>query len=86
MEKLISCCGLDCAGCDAHIATMADDNELRTKTAETWKVQFGADITPEMINCTGCREAGVKFAHCSECGIRNCVNSPQINTKKNNLC
>jgi hypothetical protein len=53
MEKQIACCGLDCAGCDARIATLANDNELRTKTAEQWKVQFSADITPEMINCTG---------------------------------
>ncbi len=35
MEKLISSCGLDCAGCDARNATLANDNELRTKTAET---------------------------------------------------
>jgi hypothetical protein len=83
MEKLISCCGLNCAGCDARIATLADDNELRTKTAEIWKVQFGADITPEMINCTGCREAGVKFAHCAECEIRKCVNSKGFETCAN---
>ena len=80
MEKLIACCGLNCAACDARIATVADDNELRTKTAETWKVQFGADISPEMINCTGCREAGVKFSHCSECEIRNCVKSKDFET------
>ena len=73
MEKVIACCGLDCATCDARIATMADNNELRAQTAEKWKVQFDAGITPEMINCTGCREAGVKFAHCSECEIRKCV-------------
>ena len=80
MEKFIACCGLDCATCDARIATLANDDELRAQTAEKWKVQFGADITPEMINCTGCREAGVKFAHCSECEIRNCVKSKGFET------
>jgi hypothetical protein len=75
MEKLISCCGLDCAICDARKATVANDDELRTRTAEQWKVQYNANILPEMINCTGCREPGVKFAHCLECEIRNCAMS-----------
>jgi hypothetical protein len=74
MEKLIACCGLNCATCDARIATVANDNELRDQTAEKWKVQYNAqDISPEMINCTGCREDGVKFGHCEQCEIRNCV-------------
>ena len=80
MEKIIACCGLDCATCDARIATLADDNELRAQTAEKWKVQFSPDITPQMINCTGCREAGVKFSHCGECEIRNCVKSKGFET------
>lgn len=74
MEKIIACCGLDCAACDARIATIKDDDQLRAQTAEKWKVQHGAqEITPEMINCTGCREPGVKFNHCDNCEIRNCV-------------
>lgn len=80
MEKVIACCGLDCATCDARSATLANDDELRAQTAEKWKVQFSADITSEMINCTGCREAGAKFAHCSECEIRNCVKSKGFET------
>jgi hypothetical protein len=81
MEKLIACCGLDCSACDARIATLTNDNELRARTAESWKVQFNApDITPEMINCTGCREAGAKFSHCYECEIRNCVKSKDFET------
>lgn len=80
MEKLIACCGLDCTTYDARKATLANDNELRAKTAATWKVQFGADITPEMINCTGCREEGVKFAHCSECEIRKCADAKGFKT------
>ena len=83
MEKFIACCGLDCATCDARKATLADDDELRAKTAEQWKAQFSADITPEMINCTGCREAGVKFSHCAECEIRKCVKEKEFETCAN---
>jgi hypothetical protein len=80
MEKLIACCGLDCVTCDARKATVTNDDELRTQTAEKWKVGYNADITPEMINCTGCRETGVKFSHCGECEIRNCVTSKGFQT------
>ena len=83
MEKVIACCGINCASCDARIATLSNNDELRAQTAEKWKVAFNPDITPEMINCTGCREAGVKFAHCAECEIRNCVNSKGFETCAN---
>jgi hypothetical protein len=81
MEKLISCCGLNCATCDARIATDKNDDELRKATAEKWRVGFNApNLTPEMINCTGCREEGAKFSHCSVCEIRNCVKAKGFNT------
>ena len=81
MGKLIACCGLNCSGCDARIATMANDNELRFQTAEKWKVQHSAPgLLPEMINCTGCCEAGVKFSHCNNCEIRNCAISKNFQT------
>lgn len=80
MKKAIACCGINCDSCDARIATLTNDNELREKTAATWKAQFGADISPEMINCTGCREEGVKFAHCSECEIRKCADAKGFKT------
>ena len=81
MEKLIACCGLNCATCDARIATINNDYELRKATAEKWKVGFNApDLTAEMINCTGCREEGAKFSHCSVCEIRNCVKAKGFNT------
>ena len=80
MEKLIACCGLNCARCEARIATLTDDPELRILTAEKWKTQYGEHISPEMINCTGCREPGVKIGHCAECEIRNCVNSKGFDT------
>lgn len=81
MERLISCCGLDCVTCDAWIATARDDDELRKAVADKWRVAFNApDLTAEMINCTGCREEGVKFSHCEMCEIRNCVKAKGYDT------
>jgi len=81
MEKIIACCGINCASCDARIATVSNDNELRKATAEKWSVAFNAPgLSYEIINCTGCREEGPKFSHCSECEIRNCVKAKGFNT------
>jgi len=81
MDKLIACCGLNCSGCDARIATVNDDDELRKVTAEKWMTIYNAHgITPEMINCTGCRIEGVKLAHCSECEILKCVKAKGYST------
>jgi len=81
MEKIIACCGLDCATCDARIATLKNDDELRKATAEKWKTMYNApDISITAINCTGCREEGMKFSHCGVCEIRNCVKAKGFNT------
>lgn len=74
MSKFIAYCGLDCKRCDARIATVNDDNELRKKVAEEWSKMNGVTITPEMINCTGCRVEGIKTPFCdSMCPIRLCA-------------
>jgi hypothetical protein len=81
MEKLISCCGLDCITCDARIATVENNDELRRATADKWRVSFNAPgLTYEMINCTGCREEGIKFSHCAMCEIKNCVKAKGFDT------
>jgi len=81
MEKLIACCGLNCATCNARIATINNDDELRRVTADKWRIDFNAPgLTFEMINCTGCREEGSKFSHCTVCEIRNCVKARGLNT------
>jgi hypothetical protein len=81
MEKVISCCGLNCDACDARIATINDDNELRKATAEKWKKAYNAPEIPfESINCTGCRTEGVKFHYCTVCEIRNCVKAKGYET------
>lgn len=75
INELIACCGLDCARCDARIATLGNDRELKEKTARLWSAMNNApEITAETINCTGCRTEGAKFAYCSTyCAIRECV-------------
>ncbi len=74
MEKIISCCGLNCATCEARIATIKNDDELRKATAEKWKTLYNSpDMSSDMINCTGCREEGVKLGHWSMCQIRVCA-------------
>ncbi len=80
MKKMISCCGLNCETCDARTATIKNDDLLRKSTAEKWSTGFNATITPEMINCTGCREEGVKFSYCDMCEIKKCVNAKGFNT------
>jgi len=73
MEKMIACCGLDCAQCGAYLALKNDDQALREKTAAEWTVAHNFNFTPEMINCTGCKGDGVQVCHCSVCEIRKCA-------------
>ena len=74
MDELIACCGVDCATCDARIATIKNDDKLRKEVAEKWRALYGvSELTAEMINCTGCRTEGVKIGNCLECEIRKCV-------------
>ena len=81
MKKLIACCGLNCETCDARKATVENNNELRKATAEKWQQMYNSpEIKPESINCTGCREDGVKFSYCSMCEIRGCVKAKGYET------
>ena len=81
MKDYIAYCGLDCETCEAHIATVNNDNDLRIKVAKEWSELNGVEITPEMINCAGCRIEGVKTPFCdSLCPIRQCALSKDIET------
>ena len=74
MDKMIAYCGLDCSKCEAYIATQNDDDELRRKVAKKWSELNNVEITPEMINCDGCRIDGKKTPFCeSMCPIRMCI-------------
>lgn len=73
-NNMIAFCGLNCEKCDARIATVNDDDELRQKTARLWTVLNGVEITKDMINCMGCCADGVKTPYCENlCPIRHCA-------------
>ena len=81
MNQLIGCCGLDCEICDARIATFANDEALREKTAALWTKLNGVTITPDMINCAGCRIEGAKTSFCDKlCPVHNCVREKGLDT------
>lgn len=81
MNEFIAYCGLDCEKCEARIATVNNDNELRKKVAAEWTKFNHVEIKPEMINCAGCRVDGVKTPFCdSLCQIRKCGLSKKFET------
>ena len=74
MKKLIAYCGLDCEKCEAYIATKNNDDVLRRRVAALWSKLNHVEITPEMINCEGCRYPGKKTMFCEGlCEIRKCA-------------
>lgn len=74
MDDLIAYCGLNCASCDAYLATLHNDQALRERTAKLWAELNNAPILPEHINCQGCCTEGVKTVFCDHlCGIRQCA-------------
>ncbi len=81
MNDYIAYCGLDCETCQARLATVKNDNELRIKVAEEWSKLNGVEITSEMINCSGCRIPGPKTPYCdSICQIRQCAMKKKLTT------
>lgn len=81
MKQMIAYCGLDCEKCDAYLATVKNDDALRAKTARLWAEMNNAPITPEMINCLGCRVDGVKTPFCDYmCSIRQCARKTGVAT------
>ena len=81
MNNYIGYCGLDCEACEARIATVNDDDSMRTEVAKKWSALNGVTITPEMINCSGCRIPGPKTPFCDKiCDIRQCAMAKECET------
>lgn len=81
MKDYIAYCGLDCQTCEARLATVRNDDELRARVARLWSELNGVTITPDMIRCVGCRLDGVKTPYCeSLCPIRRCARGKNLDT------
>ena len=78
MNERIGYCGLDCAACDAYLATIHDDQALREKTAMLWAQLNQAPILPEHINCLGCLPRG----RGQDGGLRAHVRHPPVCPEK----
>lgn len=82
MNKNIAYCGIDCHSCEAYKATINHDDQLRRQVAAKWcQMNHTDQITPESINCMGCRKEGAKYYFCSHmCQIRKCAESKGFET------
>ena len=57
------------------------DEELRAKVAKQWSEWNHAEITPDMINCDGCRLDGAKTPYCASlCPIPRCAQNKGLET------
>ncbi len=74
MEKMIAYCGLDCAGCEAFIATQADDLAAKQALLKKWRVEFNSpEMTLASVTCDGCTSSGRLGGYCDACPIRACA-------------
>jgi len=70
---MIAYCGLDCSKCECFEATKENDGKKRIAVAEKWTAEYKKEIKPEQINCSGCKQEGIKFFFTeSLCEIRKC--------------
>jgi len=75
MASIIAVCGLDCAICEAYLATQAGDEAAKEKVAAKWRKEYNApNITAETVTCDSClAETGRLCGHCLECAPRLCA-------------
>ena len=80
MDNLIAYCGLNCAQCEAYMATQENDLQKREAVAKKWAAEYDAPgLTARDIVCNGCASLeGPWFSHCSECSFRNCAQSKGV--------
>jgi hypothetical protein len=76
MAKMIAYCGIVCSGCEAYVATQANDQAALLRVRDRWRKEYNVPhMTVEDVTCDGCLVDGLKCSHCSECDIRACGRS-----------
>lgn len=79
MAKLIAYCGIDCAGCEAYIATQADDQAAKMSLLEKWRVDYHApDMTLADVTCDGCTSSGRLGGYTHACPVYACANDRRM--------
>jgi len=72
-EEMIAYCGIPCTECDTYLATRNEGDKSIAEVAKQWSKRFNMNLTPEDINCDGCKsEGGTLFKSCAMCEIRQC--------------
>lgn len=73
MDVRIAYCGLDCARCEAYIATQNNDRAAMEKVIEHWTQEYKTTFTIETVMCDGCTNVEGRHAgYCAYCDIRAC--------------
>ena len=74
MSQLIAFCGLDCAKCEAYLATQANDRAAQERVLAKWRQDFNApNMTIADVTCDGCVTLNGRLGgYCSQCPIRAC--------------
>jgi len=71
MDEIIAYCGLDCAKCEAFLATQKNDRAELERVAQKWS-EGDKKLTAEDVTCDGCfGERISKYAR-TACAIRAC--------------
>ncbi len=70
---MISYCGMNCSKCEGYLATKENNNDKRMAVAEKWTIEYNTEISPDQINCNGCKSKEQKFFFTETiCEIRKC--------------
>ncbi len=85
MQAMLAYCGLDCAGCPIHLATLEPNASrrltMRTNIARMCAEQYGMNVTTEDVtDCDGCPQSGRLFSGCVQCTIRPCAMGKALST------
>ncbi len=79
MNSLIAFCGLDCAKCEAYVATQAKDEVAQQRLLAKWRQEYNSpDMPIAAVICDGCTSSGRLGGYCSECPVRACGVSRQV--------
>ena len=71
MNEIIAYCGLDCAKCEAFLATQKNDRAELERVAQKWS-EGDTKLTAEDVTCDGCFGKRISKYARTACAIRTC--------------